>query len=160
MRALLVLLCLPPAVCTPPYFAAVVNSALPLKGGASLGPTDVMAVMLLEQQVKRIMGANPAQDLNVSQVRELDDPTLLRLLLLAVLGNFTTSAAASWGSPCALVLDPSDGRIEVRSPPSTELLALQVVVVLLMVVQFGGWILAHRSACEAKDGPQEAVKRR
>ena len=71
MRALLLLLLLlalsPAARATPAYFASVANQALKFKGGAVLGPDlSVQAVGELEQQVKRVMGADPSLPLNVT----------------------------------------------------------------------------------------------
>ena len=90
MRALVVvlpLLLLAGARAAPEYFASVANQALRLQGGPLLGgDMHAEAVLGLEQQVKRVMGADPSLDLNVSALRDRPDPELLRILLLAVLG--------------------------------------------------------------------------
>ena len=130
-----------PVLAAPDFFASVANSALSMKGGATLASLDSIPIARLEQQVKRIVGADPSLPLNLTSARDLSDPALLRVLLLAVVGNFTTGAAASWGQPCTLVLDPSDGHFESAGLNPTEHMALQVVVVLLMIVQFANWAL-------------------
>jgi len=124
----------------PPYFASVANKVLQLKGKAQFSDVNVAAIMALEQQVKRIMGSDPSMDLNVTELRDKSDSELLGVLLLAVLGNFTTAAGSSWHQPCSLVVDPLTGGVVAVTPPVVSTLALKVVVILLIVVQFRQWI--------------------
>lgn len=120
----------------PDYFSSVANQVLRMQGKAELGddihPT---AVRELEQHVKRIMAADPALPLNVSSLRDSPDTELLRILLLAVLGNFTSAVSPEWGQPCRLVVDPNTGKVALEDPPPMESIALKVVVVLLVAVQ-------------------------
>ena len=138
--------CAMPTMAAPEYFAAVANQALRLEGGAVLGrDLGVRAVTELEQQVKRIMGADPALELNVSSVRGLSEPELLRILFLAVLGNFTSAAAANWQQPCSLVVDTHTGLVRVQDMQPIASLALKVVVTLLVAVQFKQWVAEVRA---------------
>ena len=127
---------------TPSYFAPVANQALRMQGGARLGPDlSLDAVRMLEVQVKRVMGADPAQDLNVSALRDRADPELLRVLFLAVLGNFTSAAGGGdWERPCGLVVDPRTGLVELEERPALASLAQKVVLMLLVAVQFKQWV--------------------
>ena len=156
---LALLLCLPPACATPAYFAAVANQALRLKGGAALGPDlSVRAVTELEVQVKRVLGADPAQELNVSALRDQDDPELLRILFLAVLGNFTSGAGSGWQRPCALAVDPRTGLVALEESPALASLAQKVVLMLLVAVQFKRWVEDVR-ARRQQDAPPMPCKR-
>lgn len=120
----------------PDYFPSVANQVLRMQGKALLGEDmQQMAVRELEQQVKRVMAADPALPLNVSSLRDRPDTELLRILFLAVLGNFTSAAAPEWGQPCRLVVDPNTGKVALEDPPPMESIALKVVVVLLVAVQ-------------------------
>jgi hypothetical protein len=141
---------------TPPYFATVANQALRMQGGARLagGDLDLRVVGQLEAQVKRVMGADPAGDLNVSALRDRPDPELLRLLFLAVLGNFTSAAGAEWNRPCSLVVDPGTGLIRQQDPPQMETLALKVVLILLVAVQVRQWVSETRAQRQLEDGPR------
>lgn len=124
------------ASAAPDYFPSVANQVLRIQGKARLGDdVQTLAVRELEQQVKRVMGADPALPLNVSSLRERPDPELLRILLLSVLGNYTTAVAPNWGQPCRLVIDPLSGKVAPEDTPPTESIALKVVVVLLIAVQ-------------------------
>jgi hypothetical protein len=155
--------CLPRAAhATPPYFAAVANQALRMQGGARLagGDLDLRVVGQLEAQVKRVMGADPSGDLNVSALRDRPDPELLRLLFLAVLGNFTSAAGAEWNRPCSLVVDPATGLVRQQDPPQMETLALKVVLILLVAVQVRQWVSetrAQRQAEAARDPQRKGV---
>jgi hypothetical protein len=129
------------ALATPDYFAEEANRALRLDGGAVFGrDLSISAVAALEQQVKRVMGADPSLDLNVSAVRDLSDQALLRILFLAILGNYTSAAAEEWQQPCRLVVDPKNGAIRLQDPPPVASLALKIVVALLVAVQFKKWV--------------------
>ena len=161
MRAIFLFFLLCPhrdAEAAPAYFASVANQALKLKGGASIGPDlSLRAVVELEQQVKRVMGADPALELNVSALRDRSDPELLRVLFLAVLGNFTSGAGSNWQQPCSLVVDPRTGLVALEDTPALASLAQKVVLMLLVAVQFKQWVeevraqrLADRKASERK----------
>lgn len=142
MRAVLAcLLYVVHASAAPAYFASVANQALRLRGGPAFGPDlSVQAVGALEQQVKRVLGDDPAQPLNVSSLRARSDPELLRVLLLAVLGNFTSAAGDAWGRPCNLVVDPRTGLVALEDTPALASLAQKVVLMLLVAVQFKQWV--------------------
>jgi len=158
MRLALCLAALSCASATPPYFASVANGALRIKGDAVLGPLDTVPIDRLEQQVKRVMGADPSLPLNMSQVAGLPEQALLRILLLAVIGNFTSSAAAAWQQPCSLVVDPSDGSFVLDGGPGRDAQAIKAVVILLLIVQFAVWAqTALREATKTGQAPQKAA---
>lgn len=137
---------------TPEYFASVANQALRLQGRPMLGgDMHLRAVAELEQQVKRVMGADPALDLNVTALRDKSDPELLRILFLAVLGNYTSAATPEWNRPCSLVVDPRTGLVALQDTPPPVSLALKVVVVLLVAVQL------QRKLAEAQEEEPRAA---
>ena len=125
-----------------------------MRGGALLGGDhiNVQAVMTLEQQVKRVMGADPALDLNVSSLRDRADPELLRILLLAVLGNFTSAAGSEWNQPCRLAVDPQTGLVALLDPQPVGSVALKVVVILLVAVEM------RRKMAESMQQQQQTQK--
>jgi hypothetical protein len=152
MRAVLACLCIASACAAPAYFASVANQVLKLRGGASLGPDlSVQAVGALEQQVKRVLGDDPSQPLNVSSLRARSDPELLRVLLLAVLGNFTSAAGDAWQRPCSLVVDPRTGLVALDDTPALASLAQKVVLMLLVAVQFKQWVEDVRAKRQGHD---------
>jgi hypothetical protein len=96
------------------------------------------------------MGADPAQELNVSALRGRDDPELLRILFLAVLGNFTSGAGDAWERPCGLVVDPRTGLVALEERPALASLAQKVVLMLLVAVQFKRWVEEVRARRQAE----------
>jgi hypothetical protein len=157
----LVLALLVPAAAraTPPYFAPVANQALKMQGGVEFGPDlSLHAVSMLETHVKRVMGADPALPLNVSALRDRDDPELLRVLLLAVLGNFTSAASSSWQSPCSLVVDPRTGLVALEDKPALASLAQKVIIMLLVAVQFKQWVTEVRASRAAQEPVPQGLR--
>jgi len=148
-----------PCAPTPAYFIPVANRVLRMTGGVVFGDMTVPAVSRLEQQVKRIMGANPADDLNVSSVCGMPEPEILRILLLAVLGNFTTSTAHSWHQPFTLEVSPTTGAIHLKSNAGDSCTVLTIVVILLICVQVRQYWLEEKAKLreqEAKEAPAQA----
>ena len=136
----------------PPYFGVVANQVLRLQGGMSLGgDMQLQAVAQLEQQVKRVMGADPSLELNVSALRDRPDPELLKILFLAVLGNFTSAAGAEWGQSCSLVIDPLTGLVTPRDQPPMGSTAIKVVLILLVAVQVKHWVLQRHERQAKRD---------
>jgi hypothetical protein len=136
-------------VATPPYFSTVANQVLRMKGGSRLGdsgPSDLnlRAVKALEQQVKRVLAGDPSTPLNISTLRDRPDTELLRILFLAMLGNYTSAAAAEWNRPCSLEIDPETGRITPSDSAPLASLALKVILVLLVAVQLKRWVQETR----------------
>lgn len=106
-----------------------------------MGGLNSVAVLGLEQQLKRVVGADPALDLNLTWVRGLGDGELVRLLLLATLGNFTTGVGAGWQRPCTIVAVPGTGELVVdASQVSSNDAALRVLLVILCAVLFKRWM--------------------
>ena len=153
MRAILFCLLCASAGATPAYFASVANQALKMQGGARFGADlSLQAVRELEVQVKRVMGADPAGVLNVTALRDRPDPELLRVLFLAVLGNFTSAAGSgAWERPCSLVVDPRTGLVGLEEPPALASLAQKVVLMLLVAVQFKHWVEEVRARRPKRD---------
>lgn len=140
---ILLLFCTILSICassTPPdAFATVANAVILTKGGARFSYRDVTALSSLEQQAKRVMGANPAEPLNITELRDASDDLLLKMLLLATIGNYTTAAAARGLLTCSIVMDPSSGLFSELNTASTSPIALKVVLVLLVAVQVRQW---------------------
>jgi len=145
LSSLLLLFSLPAARATPGYFVPVANRVLRLKGGVSLSPLAVPAISQLEQQIKRVIPSDPLAPLNVTSVCSLPEPELLRILLLAVLGNFTTAAADDWGRTVSLEVSPQDGSIALASGQKDSCTVLSIVIVLLIAVQFRQYVIDERA---------------
>jgi hypothetical protein len=128
---------LPLAMAIEPYFASVANAVLATKDGSRFASSNVPALLQLEQQVKRVMAADPSKDLNVSEVREWSDIQILRILLLAVMGNFTVGDKGPM--ECSLQIDADTGYIVPESPGTTPSVALKIILAILVVIQLRYW---------------------
>jgi len=90
----------------------------------------------IKNQLKRIIGGNPVYDINLTEVRLFSDERILEILLLALIGNFTSGASNSaFQQPCRVVLDPMNGLFELQDDRSTTDQILSVFVIILCIVQ-------------------------
>jgi hypothetical protein len=129
---------------------SVANEVYLLQGGAKISESNTKVAFSLEQQVKRIAAMDPSLDFNVSNVRELPDKDLMRMLLLAVLGNFTTAQGGDWGKPCSLAIDKHTGSVTIHDTIGQDTAALKVLLVLLCLIQIRQWVLDEKNAKKAK----------
>jgi len=153
----LMLLCAPPASAElPPYYAQVLSDAVGFLGGATADPDGSYvlgsrAALALEQQLKRVIGADEAKGLNLTQVRALPDAALYRLLTLAAVGNFTSARASSWQQPVSVSVVPETGLFVLSTPGGSSDQALRVLLLIMCAVMFKRWMEdeARAQAAEA-----------
>ena len=98
------------------------------------------ASLALEQQLKRVLGADAAEDLNVTAVRGLADFDLYRLLTLAAIGNFTTAKASSWQQPVQVLVVPSTGLFVVSGVTDASDVTVRVLLIIMCAVHFKKWM--------------------
>lgn len=151
----------------PPYYAQVLSDAVGFHGGATADPDGSYvlgsrAALALEQQLKRVLGADEAKDLNLTQVRALPDAALYRLLTLAAVGNFTSARASGWQQPASVSVVPETGLFVLSSPGSSSDEALRVLLLIMCAVMFKRWMedearaQAAESAARAQPDPKAA----
>jgi hypothetical protein len=129
---------------------SVANEVYMLQGGAKISESNTRVAFSLEQQVKRIAAMDPSLDFNVTNVRELPDKDLMRILLLAVLGNFTTAQGGDWAKPCSLAIDKNTGSVTIHDTIGQDTAALKVLLVLLCLIQIRQWVLDEKNAKKEK----------
>lgn len=140
------LTCLSPASAKlPVYFSEVLAASVALQDGSTPDAQGAYvlgsrAALALEQQLKRVIGADESLDLNVSQVRALPDFDLYRLLMLAAVGNFTTSKASAWQQPVAITVAPDTGLFVASGRGGASDAALRVLLVVMCAVMFKRWM--------------------
>lgn len=133
-----------------PLLIPMANEVYILQGGAKLSETNTKVAFSLEQQVKRVAAMDPALDFNVSYIRDLPDKDLVRILLLAVLGNFTTAQGGDWAKPCSLSIDKNTGNVQIHDTTGQDTAALKVLLVLLCLIQIRQWVLDEKNAKKEK----------
>ena len=127
----------------PAYYLDVLANTVGVQGGAGVARLDAAAVLGLEQQMKRVVNADPRLDLNLTMVRALSDYDVYRLLTLAVIGNFTsiqTGVGAGWQQPCSIAVKPGSGELVALDPGASSDTALRVLLLVLCCVQFKRWM--------------------
>jgi hypothetical protein len=122
----------------PDDFAEIVGGSVGWRGGG--GGLSSGARLGLEQQLKRVAGADPALGLNLTWVRGLGDGELVRLLLLAAVGNFTTGAGGGWQRPCTISAVPGTGELVADVANESSDVALRVLLVILCAALFRQWL--------------------
>ena len=135
----------PAATALPAYYGQVLSATVGFQGGATLDADGsyVMssgAALALEQQLKRVMGADPSLGLNITDVRALPDYDLYRLLTLAAIGNFTTARAPPWRQPLAVAVAPETGLFVVDGDAASSDAALRVLLLIMCAVMFKRWM--------------------
>ena len=133
-----------------PSLISVANEVYMVQGGAKLSESNTKVAFSLEQQVKRIAAMDPSLDFNVTMIRELPDKDIMRILLLAVLGNFTTAQGGSWAKPCSLSIDKNTGNVQIHDTAGQDTAALKVLLVLLCLIQIRQWVLDEKNSKKEK----------
>lgn len=104
--------------------------------GSSLNSLSDVSVLELHNLLKKTIGVLPSEDLNMTRVRELPDSRLTEILLLALVGNFTTAKSQSWQQPCKIVMNAKDGHLQLSDDRSLTDEILSVLIIILCIVQF------------------------
>lgn len=112
--------------------------------GSQLLSLSLEVTQTMKQQIGKTLGipANLGEDeWNMTTLRELDDETLVRLALLATIGNFTTGKVVNhWEQPCQIVMDSKTGRLQVKDERETIDKILKVLVLVFCALELR-WIL-------------------
>ena len=152
----------PPVGATLPlYYGQVLSEAVGFHGGATPDPDGSYvlgsrAALALEQQLKRVIGADESKDLNLTQVRELPDFEIYRLLTLAALGNFTTARASGWQQPVSVSVVPETGLFVVSGAGGSSDAALRVLLLIMCAVMFKRWMEDEATAQTGEAQPRQA----
>lgn len=116
------------------------------KDGSQLSSLSYEITETIKQQIGKTLGI-PAilqeeiNEWNMTTLRNLDDETLIRLALLATIGNFTTGRVQNhWEQPCQIVMDAKTGRLQVKDDRETMDKILKVLVLVFCALELR-WIL-------------------
>ena len=144
-------------------FSSVASDVLLFQGGVRFDGGNSTAMRALSQQVKRVLAAPPEADLNVtSAVAALSEDALLRLALLAVVGNLTTAgglASPSWApTPCRMLVDPGTGQFVADDANSSTDTLLRVLACVLGLALVKTWFVPDAKPTPEGDTPDSAKK--
>ena len=121
-----------------------------LRDGSSLAGADTRALDTMLACVQRLLAVAPGQDI-LSTARSLPDSEMLRVLFLAVAGNFTVDQSPSaLPQRCALVVDGQTGALILKDSKLTQSIILEVLLIVSIVCLMRSW--AGRAWAETKGG--------
>lgn len=110
-----------------------------LNDGSHLANTDTAAVTSMINNVQRLLDCRPGDDI-LEHARNASDSDILRLLFLAVAGNFTVDQSPSaLPQRCALVIDPGTGSLMFRDSGTTRSVILEVLLIVSIVCLLRAW---------------------
>lgn len=93
----------------------------------------------MQGSVQRLLAVGADADL-LSVARGLPDEELLRVLFLAVVGDFTTDQSPSaLPQKCALVVDPGSGGFVLKDAGTTQSVILEVLLIISIVCLLRAW---------------------
>jgi hypothetical protein len=120
-------------------FHQVYSDVFRLQDGSVIGTGRTRAVDAMQSSVRRLLAIDANSDiLRVS--RTLDDEFLLRVLFLAVVGNFTTDQTPSaLPQRCALVVDAASGNFVLKDHETTQSIILEILLIISIICLVRAW---------------------
>ena len=122
-------------------FRQVYGDIFTLKDGSSLAETDTRALDTIKTGIQRLLGLPPGVGV-LGAARTLPNEELVRILFLAVAGNFTVADRLGSGSlqqKCALVVDPGTGELMLRDGGQAQSVILEVLLIVSILCLMRSW---------------------
>ena len=142
--SLLSFLCLFPSLASPqspaPDTQLLYNAyteTFHLSDGSTLVSVESAAIDAMKGSLQRLLASDSDP---VAAARALPDDRLLKLLLLAVAGNFTVDQSPSaLQQQCGIVIDPGSGALLLRDGGATQSVVLEVLLIVSIVCLLRAW---------------------
>ena len=120
-------------------FSQVYSEVFRLRDGSRLGNGNSRVIDAMQSSVQRLLATGGDTDL-LNVARSLPDEELLRVLFLAVVGNFTTDQSPSaLPQRCALVVDAASGNFILKDSGSQQSVILEVLLIVSIVCLVRAW---------------------
>lgn len=120
-------------------FHQVYDDVFRLRDGSSLGGGWNRAMDAMQGSIQRLLAVGSGAEI-LATARSLSDEDLLRVLFLAVVGNFTTDQSPSaLPQKCALVVDPASGSFVLKDVSMTQSIILEVLLIVSIVCLLSAW---------------------
>lgn len=120
-------------------FHQVYDDVFRLRDGSSLGSGWNRAMDAMQGSIQRLLAVGSGEEI-LAAARSLPDEDLLRVLFLAVVGNFTTDQSPSaLPQKCALVVDPGSGSFVLKDASMTQSIILEVLLIVSIVCLLRAW---------------------
>ena len=115
-------------------------STFRLEDGSQLSEANTISVQVMLHNARRLLAVDSMRDV-VNATRSADDQTLLKILYLAVAGNFVVSRdrPGAFQQRCALVIDPGTSGLVLQDNSSTQYVILEVLVIVSILCLLRAW---------------------
>jgi hypothetical protein len=114
-------------------FYDVYSDVFTMRDGSEIGEGESRAVDAMQGSVERLLAVGSGADI-LGAARALPNEDLLRILFLAVVGNFTVDQSPSaLPQQCALVVDPVSGGFVQKDAGTTQSVILEVLLIVSIV---------------------------
>jgi hypothetical protein len=110
---------------------AAYNAVFSVRGGAPILRPGAHTEYA-EDLLRRLVGANPWQPLDLSGVRAMPEDKFLQILFKAVAGNFISGPSALRSDICRLEADQVTGTIEVTRDGGDNEVVLTVITIIML----------------------------
>ena len=123
------------------------TSTFRLRDGSSLVSVGSTALDAMRGSVERLLAVGSGERDWLNHTRSLPDDRLLRILLLAVAGNFTVDQSpTALPQRCGIVVDPGTGALVLRDNAATQSVILEVLLIVSIVSLVRAWGGSGKSA--------------
>jgi hypothetical protein len=111
-----------------------------LQDGSRLTEFSNVALNVMINNVKRLLSQPFNEDI-INATRQLNDEAILKILYLAVAGNFVTSNVEKSALPqrCTLYVNPGTGALVLSDNTSTQNIVLECLVIISILCLLRAW---------------------
>ena len=125
------------------------TSTFRLRDGSSLLSVNSAALDAMRGSVERLLAVGGEGDW-LTHTRTLPDDRLVRILLLAVAGNFTVDQSPSAiPQRCGIVVDPGSGALVLRDNAAAQSVILEVLLIVSIVCLVRAWGGANKETSKS-----------
>ena len=124
-------------------FHQVYTDVFCMRDGSQLKGANGRALDAMQSSVQRLLAIGDGEDM-LDVARGLPNEDLLRILFLAVVGNFTTDQSPSaLPQRCALVVDAGSGDFVLKDTSTTQSVILEVLLIVSIVCLLRAWGVSY-----------------
>ena len=140
-RLFLCFLLISPCLCEvdPDLMHSVYTETFRLRDGSVLTAIESTCVRAMLGSLGKLVGSENRSSV-LAQARSLPDDRLLKILMLAVAGNFTVDQGASaLPQKCGIVVDPGTGALVLKDKSEAQSVILEVLLIISILCLLRAW---------------------
>jgi len=123
----------------PSLMHSVYTDTFRLRDGSVLTAIESTCVSSMRDSLGKLVASNNNNSV-VAQARTLPDDRLLKILMLAVAGNFTVDQGASaLPQKCGIVVDPGTGALVLKDRSEAQSVILEVLLIISILCLLRAW---------------------